>query len=101
MSPMGFAVNRQPRHRSNYDYDDDSCYGDEWSDYYGDISPKDRPVPIWLCVFLVISYIIAGAFLFHMWEKWTFLDSAYFCFITLTTIGGFNSLVSNQDLIFL
>ncbi|XP_004525739.1 uncharacterized protein LOC101456448 [Ceratitis capitata] len=87
MSPMGFPVKRQVRRRPSYDYDDDSCYGDDWSDYYGDISPKDRPVPIWLCVFLVISYILGGAALFAYWEKWSFLDSAYFCFITLTTIG--------------
>ncbi|XP_017891152.1 uncharacterized protein LOC108631614 isoform X2 [Ceratina calcarata] len=46
-----------------------------------------RPVPIWLCVFLVVSYIFGGAFLFSAWEHWPFLDSAYFCFITLTTIG--------------
>ncbi|XP_050333179.1 uncharacterized protein LOC126761233 [Bactrocera neohumeralis] len=87
MSPMGFPVKRQVRPRYSYDYDDDSNYGDDWSDYYGDISPKDRPVPIWLCVFLVISYILGGAVLFAYWEKWSFLDSAYFCFITLTTIG--------------
>ena len=42
---------------------------------------------------LVISYIIGGAALFSNREKdwkgdnWRFLDSAYFCFITLTTIG--------------
>uniref|UniRef100_A0A1B0A2G8 Potassium channel domain-containing protein n=1 Tax=Glossina pallidipes TaxID=7398 RepID=A0A1B0A2G8_GLOPL len=87
MSPMGFAVKRQVRRRPSYEYDEDSLYGDEWSDYYGDISPKDRPVPIWLCVFLVISYILGGAALFAYWEEWSFLDSAYFCFITLTTIG--------------
>uniref|UniRef100_A0A1I8QBY0 Potassium channel domain-containing protein n=1 Tax=Stomoxys calcitrans TaxID=35570 RepID=A0A1I8QBY0_STOCA len=87
MSPMGFAVKRQIRRRPSYDYDDDSMYGDDMSDYYGDIPPKDRPVPIWLCVFLVISYILGGAALFAYWEKWSFLDSAYFCFITLTTIG--------------
>ncbi|XP_037940681.1 uncharacterized protein LOC119673472 [Teleopsis dalmanni] len=88
MSPMGFAVARQVRRRPSYDYDDDSMYGDDASDYYyGDVSPKDRPVPIWLCVFLVISYILGGASLFAHWEKWSYLDSAYFCFITLTTIG--------------
>jgi Ion channel len=48
---------------------------------------QNKPVPIWLCVFLVVSYIFAGAFLFEHWEHWGFLDSAYFCFITLTTIG--------------
>lgn len=89
MSPMGFAVKRQVRRRPSYDYDEDSIYGDELSDYYGDIPPKDRPVPIWLCVFLVISYILGGAALFAFWEKWSFLDSAYFCFITLTTIGKY------------
>lgn len=48
---------------------------------------KIKPVPIWLCVFLVASYIVAGTFLFKSWESWEYLDAAYFCFITLTTIG--------------
>ena len=46
-----------------------------------------RQIPLWICGVLVIGYIVGGAFLFTSWEKWTFLDSAYFCFITLTTIG--------------
>ncbi|XP_026319072.1 uncharacterized protein LOC113229625 isoform X3 [Hyposmocoma kahamanoa] len=46
-----------------------------------------KPVPIWLCVCLVASYIVAGTFLFKSWEQWAYLDAAYFCFITLTTIG--------------
>lgn len=87
MSPMGFPVQRQIRRRPSYDYDDeDSMYGDDDGDRF-ELVPKDRPVPIWLCVFLVVSYILGGAALFAFWENWSFLDSAYFCFITLTTIG--------------
>ncbi|KAG7299217.1 hypothetical protein JYU34_017769 [Plutella xylostella] len=54
-----------------------------------DQPPKEeiKPVPIWLCVLLVASYIVAGTFLFKRWEGWPYLDAAYFCFITLTTIG--------------
>ncbi|KAK0175938.1 hypothetical protein PV328_000127 [Microctonus aethiopoides] len=77
MSPMGFAVHRQ-------------IYADEvdYDDYLTPIEEQAmKPVPIWLCVFLVVSYILGGAVLFTEWESWIFLDSAYFCFITLTTIG--------------
>ncbi|OAD52908.1 Two pore potassium channel protein sup-9 [Eufriesea mexicana] len=79
MSPPGFPV-----HRQIYVDDFDSDY-----EYYNDDPEKQpiKPVPIWLCVFLVVSYIFGGAFLFSAWEHWPFLDSAYFCFITLTTIG--------------
>lgn len=83
MSPMGFAVHRQARLMESFD--EEAGYDDEHFDYVSD-APV-RPVPIWLCVFLVIGYIIAGAFYFTRTEKWEFLDSAYFCFITLTTIG--------------
>ncbi|CAG7732600.1 unnamed protein product [Allacma fusca] len=69
------------------DYDDDE---------YDEIDPGSRPVPIWLCAFLVLSYIIGGAYLFSNWEPWGFLDSAYFCFITLTTIG-FGDFVPSQS----
>jgi len=62
-----------------YDDYDDSDYEEE--------DTGNRPVPIWLCSGLVLSYIVGGAFLFSSWESWNFLDSAYFCFITLTTIG--------------
>lgn len=74
---MGFAVHRQ-------------IYADEvdYDDYLTPIEEQAmKPVPIWLCVFLVVSYILGGAVLFTEWESWIFLDSAYFCFITLTTIG--------------
>lgn len=80
---MGFAV-----HRQVYADDIDLDY-----EYYRAADDQERqpikPVPIWLCVFLVVSYIFGGAFLFSKWEEWQFLDSAYFCFITLTTIGSF------------
>ncbi|XP_013173158.1 PREDICTED: uncharacterized protein LOC106121876 [Papilio xuthus] len=69
-----------------------SAWGSRQSDLYaGPVStiPREeiKPVPIWLCVLLVASYIVAGTFLFKRWEGWAYLDAAYFCFITLTTIG--------------
>ncbi|CAH2084354.1 unnamed protein product [Euphydryas editha] len=69
-----------------------SAWGSRQSDIYavqpvGPVKEEIKPVPIWLCVFLVASYIVAGTFLFKRWEGWAYLDAAYFCFITLTTIG--------------
>ena len=55
----------------------------------------NHQVPILLSILLVIVYIVGGAFLFQMWEGWSFLDSSYFCFITLTTIG-FGDLTPDQ-----
>ena len=70
-----------------YYYDD--------SDEEPDIDYSRKPVPILLSIVLVVAYIIGGAFLFQMWEGWSFLDSSYFCFITLTTIG-FGDLTPDQ-----
>lgn len=70
------------RLEEEYYYDD---YDDEYEEDEEII--EDRPVPIWLGVILVVAYIFGGAFLFAGWEEWSFLDSVYFCFITLTTIG--------------
>jgi hypothetical protein len=81
---MGFAIHRQARHLASI-LDENSVYGDDAGDR--PMSSQIRPVPIWLCVFLVIGYIIGGGFLFMNWEGWNYLDSVYFCFITLTTIG--------------
>ena len=80
-------------------YDDQSYYEVEYyydeSDEEADVDYSRKPVPILLSIVLVVTYIMGGAFLFQMWEGWTFLDSSYFCFITLTTIG-FGDLTPDQ-----
>ncbi|KAI6177360.1 Potassium channel subfamily K member 18 [Aphelenchoides bicaudatus] len=44
-------------------------------------------VPLSLVLLTMLAYLIAGSILFCLWEGWTFLDSFYFCYISLTTIG--------------
>ena len=80
------------------DYDDDYVYEDDYIDSDEDEADQhhNKPVPIWLSILLVVGYIFGGAFLFSGWEQWSFLDSAYFCFITLTTIG-FGDFVPAQN----
>lgn len=95
--PAGPGINRNrsvppdpqrfAKQQEEFDY-----WDDDFDEYYEDSDYEEedigqRPVPIWLCSSLVIGYIVGGAYLFSSWEEWNFLDSAYFCFITLTTIG--------------
>ncbi|XP_066984330.1 potassium channel subfamily K member 18 isoform X3 [Macrobrachium rosenbergii] len=79
----------------------DEEYYDDYEDEYDDEEEEDfvgdKPVPIWLGVMLVVAYILGGAALFSGWEGWGFLDSIYFCFITLTTIG-FGDFVPSQNI---
>ncbi|UJR15434.1 hypothetical protein I4U23_002377 [Adineta vaga] len=54
-----------------------------------------RHVPIIATLAVLAFYIAMGALLFAQWESWHFLDGAYFCFITFTTIG-FGDLVPGK-----
>lgn len=47
----------------------------------------DVTVPIYLCLVVMAAYIMGGALLFHLYEGWSYTVAAYFCFVTLTTIG--------------
>lgn len=44
-------------------------------------------VPITLILIILIGYICIGTVIFSLWENWTIVDGAYFCFVTLSTIG--------------
>lgn len=66
-------------------YSDDS---DSYSSDSDSSEDEEGNVPIFMCMSLVVGYICGGAWLFRQWEQsWSYLDSAYFCFVTLTTIG--------------
>ncbi|XP_040292459.1 potassium channel subfamily K member 18 [Bufo bufo] len=45
----------------------------------------DVPIPV--IIFVVMAFIMLGAVILRLWEKWSVLEAFYFCFITLTTIG--------------
>ena len=43
------------------------------------------PVSVAFCI--LIAYLIFGASIFYVWEEWSFFDSFYFVFISISTIG--------------
>lgn len=44
-------------------------------------------VPISICVMILICYVTMGAVLFNRLQSWGVLESLYFCFTSLGTIG--------------
>lgn len=44
-------------------------------------------VPVSMCLLVMAAYIAGGALFFARLERWDFLTSCYFCFISLSTIG--------------
>ena len=51
------------------------------------IDYKKVTVPISITLFVIVSYVFLGGYLFKTLEGWTLLDGIYFCLITLLTIG--------------
>ncbi|KAK2724098.1 hypothetical protein QYM36_002443 [Artemia franciscana] len=49
--------------------------------------PLAVTVPLTISVSIIVGYVYGGALLFMNWEDWDLLDSCYFCFISLSTIG--------------
>ena len=43
-------------------------------------------IPIILLILIIVIYLAMGSFIFHHWEDWDWASSAYFCFITLSTV---------------
>lgn len=45
--------------------------------------PNCETVPFYFCFLLIVLYMLSGAMMFYVWEGWSILDGAYFCFVTL------------------
>ena len=54
-------------------------------------------VPIVVTFFLLGSYLFLGALLFAVWIELSYMDAAYFSFVTFSTIG-FGDIVPGTDL---
>lgn len=48
---------------------------------------ESSSVPISICVCVLVCYVTSGAILFHKLQNWSVLESLYFCFTSLGTIG--------------
>lgn len=52
-----------------------------------DDQPCETQVPIIVIVSILTIYVCIGSAIFSIWENWSFIDGAYFCFVTISTIG--------------
>ncbi|KAK6622502.1 hypothetical protein RUM44_002314 [Polyplax serrata] len=55
-----------------------------WSNFEID---DEFNLPISVAISILLTYIFFGAFLYWMWEDWSFFESFYFVFISMSTIG--------------
>ena len=44
-------------------------------------------VPNWMCWTILICYLLGSALIFSALQGWTFVDSVFFCFTLLATVG--------------
>jgi hypothetical protein len=53
-------------------------------------------IPFLLLLFVIVLYIMSGAYLFQYFENWELSQTAYFVFVTLSTVG-FGDFVPGQE----
>lgn len=54
-------------------------------------------LPVSLAFIILLAYIFCGAAVYSTWEKWSFFESCYFVFISMSTIG-FGDYVPNHPI---
>ncbi|XP_019878131.1 TWiK family of potassium channels protein 18 isoform X1 [Aethina tumida] len=59
--------------------------------------PKRIIVPSTACLWVIGAYVLTGAIMFTAWEKWSYLDSTYFCVTSLCKLG-LGDLVPGTDI---
>lgn len=57
---------------------------------------EDKNVPISLVLIVIAVYLFLGCVLFSAFNGWSYAKAAYFCFVSLATIG-FGDIITNTD----
>ncbi|OWF47521.1 TWiK family of potassium channels protein 7-like [Mizuhopecten yessoensis] len=91
MKNTGSSVVQRTPPPKNPEYDSESDDDDDDDDIDSSIT-----IPLTVTMVVIGTYIFGGAVLFGLWEGWDTLQSSYFCFITLSTIG-FGDVVPGTD----
>lgn len=76
-------ISSSPKRPQNQEFGEN----DENDDCNEDINYNITQVPFTLILLILGSYICIGTVIFSFWENWSIIDGAYFCFVTLSTIG--------------
>ena len=77
----------QHHHRNQAKMNDNDYYDDD-DDEEEDIWDRmESRVPFGAVILIIVGYIFLGALMFNKFEGWTLIQSVYFCYITLATIG--------------
>lgn len=65
-----------------------SCAGGNGGYHHHSAQNQHSPsVPISICIMILICYVTMGAVMFNRLQNWGVLESLYFCFTSLGTIG--------------
>lgn len=77
----------------NYSEDDETDNEDD--DELDDEDPNKVQIPFLLLMFVIVLYTMLGAYLFRYFENWSLVQSAYFVYVSLSTMG-FGDYVAGQ-----
>jgi hypothetical protein len=95
----GTAWQQKKKNETEAD-DEDENQGAKVVDDNEDLNNPDEnekvSVPLTITMIILTGYIFLGAIIFYKFESWDLVAAAYFCFITLSTIG-FGDYVPGQN----
>ena len=95
VDPTWPEVNPVHNDRVDGDEDDDEDELDE--EELDDVwNRMEGQVPIGAVIAIIVGYIALGALMFSKTEGWTIVQSVYFCYVSLSTIG-FGDYVRDLD----
>ncbi|GMT09156.1 hypothetical protein PFISCL1PPCAC_453 [Pristionchus fissidentatus] len=96
--PNGDRLSHIDEERRGDDLDtEDEDEEDETESQIAEREHNEKRVSVLFVLFIMLGYVAGGAYVMRFWENWSFFESFYFCFVTVTTIGFGDIVPINVD----